>query len=99
MHSLEFLGVYDEMIYALPVAFQFQAHKGSVYFSIHQTFGGYVKKTTRGNRCQKQCRGGVAFDIASIHILRVGRIAVMDLMLDIFLCGDESGLGKLLVVA
>lgn len=56
-------------------------------------------KNDAENRCQKQCRGGVPFDIASIHILRVGRIAVMDLMLDVFLCGDESGLGKLLVVA
>jgi len=61
MHSLEFLGVYDEMINALPVAFKFQAHKGSIYFSIHQTFGGDVKnqlmKLLSGNRFQKQCRG------------------------------------------
>lgn len=86
------------MIYALPVAFQFQAHKGSIYFLIHQTFGGYVKKRRRKSLSETMSRGG-AFDIASIHILRVGRIAVMDLMLDVFLCGDESGLGKLLVVA
>ena len=88
------------MIYALPVAFQFQAHKGSVYFSIHQTFGGYVKKRRRKSLSDVRNNvAGGAFDIASIHILRVGRIAVMDLMLDVFLCGDESGLGKLLVVA